>query len=159
MKKVFLTSVFCFFVFINGYSQTKQESIKELFHAMQTDSLMDKTFASMIPGLMNQMQSQIKDSTTRARSKEMMNSVMQTTKDISKKMINEDLVALYDKYFTQNEINDFIGFYKSPSGQKFINVTPNIQKDLMMVMMQKYMPELQKAIKTRIDELKNSDIK
>jgi uncharacterized protein len=74
-------------------------------------------------------------------------------------MINEDMVTLYDKYYTQNEINDFIIFYKSPSGQKFTKVSPDIQKDLMMVMMQKYMPEIQKTIKTKIDELKNSNIK
>ena len=159
MKKVFLTSVFCFVVFISGYSQTKQESIKELFHTMQTDSLIDKSFTSMIPGILNQMQGQIKDSTARAHSKETMISVMQTAKEISKKMLNEDMVASYDKYFTQNEINDFIRFYKSPSGQKFIQVTPDIQKDMMTAMMQKYMPEIQKTIKAKIEESKNGDIK
>ena len=159
MKKMFLTSVFCFVVFISGYSQTKQESIKELFHTMQTDSLIDKSFTSMVPGILNQMQGQIKDSTARARSKEMMISVMQTAKEISKKMLNEDMVASYDKYFTQNEINDFIRFYKSPSGQKFIQVTPDIQKDMMTAMMQKYMPEIQKTIKAKIDESKKGDIK
>jgi len=113
----------------------------------------------MVPGMLNQMQGQLKDSTARARSKEMMISTMQIAKEISKKMLNEDMVASYDKYFTQNEINDFILFYKSPSGQKFILVTPDIQKDMMTAMMQKYMPEIQKTIKAKMDESKNGTIK
>ena len=159
MKKVILISMFCFVAFINGYSQTKQESIKELFHAMQTDTLMDKMFSSMIPGMLKQMQNQMTDSVSRARSEEMMTSVMQTMKEITKKLINEDMVGIYDKYFTQNEINDYISFYKTPSGKKFINVTPDIQKDLMSVMMKKYMPEIQNSIKAKIDALKNSEKK
>jgi len=161
MKKVVLVILFCTAAFISSYSQTKQESIKELFHLMQQDSLMDKMFTSMIPPMMKQMQSQmpVKDSTARARTNEMMSSTMQTVKEITKRMINEDVVLLYDKYFSENEINDFITFYKSPSGKKLIKVTPDIQKDLMMVMMQKYIPEIQKAIKSKTDEMKNPEVK
>ncbi|MDD2611182.1 MAG: DUF2059 domain-containing protein [Bacteroidales bacterium] len=160
MKKVIFVLLFILPLLINSYSQTKQESIKELFHSMQQDSIMDKMFNSMVPSIMNQMQSQMSiDSTAKVHSNEMMNSIMQTAKEISKKLINEDMVVLYDKYFTQNEIKDFITFYKSPSGQKFIKVTPDIQKDLMMVMMQKYIPEMQKAVKDRIEEKMKSDRK
>ncbi|MEA4839547.1 MAG: DUF2059 domain-containing protein [Bacteroidales bacterium] len=160
MKKVIFVLLFILPLLINSYSQTKQESIKELFHSMQQDSIMDKMFNSMVPSIMNQMQSQMPiDSTAKVHSNEMMNSIMQTAKEISKKLIDEDMVVLYDKYFTQNEIKDFITFYKSPSGQKFIKVTPDIQKDLMMVMMQKYIPEMQKAVKDRIEEKMKSDKK
>jgi len=160
MKKVIFVLLFILPLLINSYSQTKQESIKELFHSMQQDSIMDKMFNSMVPSIMNQMQSQMSiDSTAKVHSNEMMNSIMQTAKEISKKLINEDMVVLYDKYFTQNEIKDFITFYKSPSGQKFIKVTPDIQKDLMMVMMQKYISEMQKAVKDRIEEKMKSDRK
>ena len=160
MKKAILVLVFILPLLMNSYSQTKQESIKELFHVMQQDSIMDKMFNSMIPAIMNQMQSQMPgDSTAKARSNEMMNAMLQSTKEISKKLMDEDMVVLYDKYFTQNEINDYIKFYKSPAGQKFIKVTPDLQKDLMMVMMQKYVPELQKTIKDRVEEIKKSDKK
>lgn len=160
MKKAILVLVFILPLLMNSYSQTKQESIKELFHVMQQDSIMDKMFNSMIPAMMNQMQSQMPgDSTAKVRSNEMMNSMLQTVKEISKKLMDEDMVVLYDKYFTQNEINDFSKFYKSPSGKKLLKVTPDIQKDLMMVMMQKYVPELQKTIKDRMEEMKNSEKK
>jgi len=162
MKKIVLVFMVCLpLLMTNSFSQTKPESIKELLNLMQQDSIMDKMFGSMIPSMMNQMKSQfpVKDSLANVRSNEIMNSTMQTVKDISKRMKDEDMVALYDKYFSQNEINDFIAFYKSPSGQKFINVTPDLQKDLMMIMMQKYIPEIQKTIKLKIEELKKSEDK
>ena len=146
MKKVILAAVFCFFAFVSGYSQTKQESIKELFKVMQTDSLMAKTSDAIISGSMTNFKGIIKDSAANAATNVMMKSMMQNLKVMMKKMIDEDMVSLYDKYFTQNDINAYITFYKSPSGQKFLKVTPDLQKDLMNVMMTKYMPEIQKSI-------------
>lgn len=157
MKKIVLVLLFCVATLVNSYSQTKQESIKELFHLMQLDSLMDKTFASMNSSIM--MQPLVMDSAFRARSMEIMNSAMPVMKEISKKMINEDMVLVYDKYFSQDEINDLIAFHKTPTGQKFIKVTPDIQKDIRKVMMEKYMPEIQKIMKTKYEEMKNTEKK
>jgi len=159
MKKLILVSTIFFIVTVNGYSQTKKESIKELFRLMQQDSMIDKMFNSILPSMMSQMQSNMdsEDSTASARSNELMNSTMTATKEMAKKLINEDMVAIYDKYFSQSEINDFIAFYKSSSGQKLLRSTPDIQKDLMTVMMQKYMPEIQKTIKSNTDKRYNTD--
>lgn len=152
MKKIILVVLICAVAAINVYTQTKQESIKELFHLMKQDLLMDKMFTLMNPSNLNQ----IKDSTARTQSKELMNSARQTVLEYSKKMIDEDMVVLYDKYFSQNEINDFITFYKSQSGQKMINVTPDIQKELMTAIKQKYAPEIKKLIKAKEEEIKNA---
>jgi hypothetical protein len=149
MKKAILGIMFYFIVYPNGYSQTKQESIKELFHLMASDSLTDRMFTAMIPTMQKQMLGQIKDSATLAHSKEMMGTMMESVKEISKKMINEDMVTIYDKYLTQNEINDLISFYKTPTGQKFIKIMPEMQKEIMTVMYQKYMPEILKSIKPK----------
>jgi len=158
MKKVILVLVFILPLLMNSYSQTKKESIKELFIAMQQDSIIDKMFNSMIPTMMNQMQSQMpSDSTAQVRSNELTKTLLAVAKEITKKMINTDMVELYDKYFTQDEIKDYTAFYKSPSGQKYIKASPDIQKDLMMVMFQKYMPEMQKSIKERMEEINKFD--
>jgi uncharacterized protein len=158
MKKVILVLMFCLPVLmIKGFSQTKQESIKQLFSLMKQDSMADKMFSSMIPAMRSQMKSQFpKDSIANARSNEMMKTITQTAKEITKKMIDEDMVGLYDKYFSQGEINDYIAFYKTPSGQKMITLMQDITKELMMIMMQKYLPEMQKAIKAKMEERKNA---
>ncbi len=156
MKKVVLILMICI-PSLMSYSQTKQESIKQLFHVMQLDSIMDKTFSSMLPAIMSQMKNE--NPLVNERASEMMKTSMQTAKVIVKKMMDEDMVTVYDKYFSQNEINDYISFYKSKSGQKFIEMTPNVSKDLMVIMMQKYMPEFQKTIKEKVDGMKNTEKK
>jgi len=152
MKKLILAFAFCIFTFSNGFALTKQESIKQLFQVMKTDSITEKMFTSMMLPMMNQMQSM--DSVSKNHFKEKMQSMVPVFKNITNKMLNEDMVVLYDKYFTQEEINDFIHFYETPSGQKWINLTPDITKELMTVMMQKYMPEITKAIAEKFEEKK-----
>ena len=75
-------------------------------------------------------------------------------KDIMKRMIDEDMVAIYDKNFAENEIKDFIAFYKSPSGQKLVKTQPENAKGTDAVFVQKYLPEIQKAMKEKMEEMK-----
>ena len=152
IKKVALVVLFCIVALINGYSQTKQESIKELFHLMQKDSVMYRSMKSMNPAFLSQ---EMKDSTSLARFKVMKSSMIQTSLEFSIKLTDEEM-ALYDKYFSQNEINDFIAFYKSPAGQKLIKAAPEIQKEASINMMQKYMPDFQKSIRVMDEEMKNA---
>jgi uncharacterized protein len=43
----------------------------------------------------------------------------------------KDNLALYDKYFTIDEIKGLIEFYKSPVGQKAIQVLPALTQEAM----------------------------
>jgi len=61
MKKVILASIFFLFIHANSHAQTKQASIKELFHVMQTDSIIEKTFSSIVPSILAQMPNIPKD--------------------------------------------------------------------------------------------------
>jgi len=155
MKKALLVLFLCISVFTNGFSKTKQESIKELFHIMKNDSMMNKMLDSMVPAMAGQMQSEMKDSVAIAKSRDIMNLSMQAVKEFIPQMM-DDMALIYDKYFTKKEIKDFIVFYKSPSGQKYLNLTPQIMSEFMGTMMQKYMPEMQRAMK---EKLKSSDKK
>jgi hypothetical protein len=159
MKKVILAFIFCFFILANSHAQTKQASIKELFHLMQTDSIIEKTFASIVPSILNQMPNVPADAASLAKKEKIMEGVMKIAKDICTKMINEDMVVIYDKYFSQAEVDDFIRFYKTPAGQKIIKMTPTIQGDLMNIMMQKYMPEMTKSIATTVTEITSKESK
>ncbi|MFN6067013.1 MAG: DUF2059 domain-containing protein, partial [Pseudanabaena sp.] len=46
-------------------------------------------------------------------------------------LIEQVSYPIYDKYFTESELRDIIGFYKSPTGKKAINVLPQIMVDSM----------------------------
>ncbi|MBC7916015.1 MAG: DUF2059 domain-containing protein, partial [Pyrinomonadaceae bacterium] len=80
--------------------------------------------------------------------------VKEETKAFSKKMINEDMVNIYTKYFTDEDIKNFTQFYSSPSGKKMIELTPTFQKELMTSMMTTEMPLLQAKFKKKLEELK-----
>jgi len=84
--------------------------------------------------------------------------VKSETKAFSKKLINEDMVNIYDKYFTEQDILKYIDFYNSPEGKKFIEQSPNIQKDLMTNIINNYLPDLKNKFRNKLDELnKNKD--
>ncbi len=142
MKKFFIILLLSLLSVSYSQAQTKQESIKQLFKLMKTDSLYDKMMESIVPTIMQQSSKDASDPEAAATMKKAIDAM----KPIMNKMLNEDMVAIYDTYFTESEIKDYIAFYKSPSGQKFVNVTPAMQTDIMNIMMQKYMGEIQKAV-------------
>ena len=154
MKKTAILLFFSALFYTNSFSQTKQESIKELFHLMKQDSLIDKMFGSVFPGMMAQMAPKTATAADKQKMEESMKSAMKVVQNITKRMVNEDMVLIYDKYFTEQEIADFATFYKTPSAQKMLTSMPDIQKDIMTIMMQKYMPEIQKSIKESLPKPK-----
>lgn len=151
MKKTAFLLFICITTFTFSFSQTKQESIKELIHIMGNDSMMNKTMDAMIPSMVNQMQSQMKDSTAKARSLEIAKIAMESAKEIMPKMMDE-MAASYDKYFTEKEIKAFIAFYKTQPGQKYISVMPEMMKDVMGNMMKYYLPAMKTSIQTKMQD-------
>jgi hypothetical protein len=45
--------------------------------------------------------------------------------------IIDTLIPIYDKYYSEDELNEFIKFYQSPTGQKLLEVTPMILEEVM----------------------------
>jgi len=58
-----------------------------------------------------------------------------------------DLVPIYQKYFTKDDVDAITAFYQSPSGRKFVEKTPEIMGEFMAVLM----PQMQAKIKPIID--------
>jgi len=133
MKKTISVSIILVLTTLSTFSQTKQESIKELFTLMNTESMFDKL---VIP-----FQGLQKDSI----SKVLTGSIMNSMKPMFKKIMDEDLVGIYDRHYTQKEIKDLIRFYKSKTGQKMITTAPDIQNELMSIVQAKYMGEFLKS--------------
>lgn len=80
---------------------------------------------------------------------------MQKSKENALKLLNGDMVDIYDKYFTVEEVDDFIIFYKSKSGQKMLTQMPDITKDIMAVMTTKYQTDFQQSVMKDIEEMTN----
>ena len=63
---------------------------------------------AIVPTIIQQAGKDASDPEVAAKMQKAMNAM----KPIINKMMNEDMVAIYDKYFTDSEIKDYIAFYK-----------------------------------------------
>ena len=142
MKKIILLVLAIPLFAVYTSAQSKKESIKVLFGLMQQDTIVKKTFEAMTSSAISGMAGDMNDSSYQ----KIMAKSMETGRNIAMKLVNEDLVDIYDKYFTQEEINDFIRFYKSKSGQKMVTKIPDIHKEIMTVMTAKYTQEFLKGM-------------
>ncbi|MCK4244884.1 MAG: DUF2059 domain-containing protein [Candidatus Omnitrophica bacterium] len=61
---------------------------------------------------------------------------------------------LYDKYFTENELKDMIRFYESPTGKKFVKVTPQLTVDVMQKTNELLMPKIMQLVNEIMQEEK-----
>lgn len=146
MKKLLLVLLILIPALMNCQALTKQENIKVLFQLMQTDSVVEKMMNSMIPIMMKSMPQQ-QDSTAISMMNVTMKKMTEVMMDITRRLLNEDMLAIYDKYYTEKDIKDLVAFYKSSAGQKMVKVSPDLNKEMMTILLTKYVPEIQSKMK------------
>jgi hypothetical protein len=59
-----------------------------------------------------------------------------------------DMVPIYQKYFTKDDVDAITAFYLSPSGQKFVEKGPEIMAEFMS----EAMPKMHARIKPIVDK-------
>lgn len=155
MRKLTFVLFLCFGFLACGYSQTKQESIKELFQLMKQDSAAMKTFDSLAP-MLAQKGNQPMDSVAKAKAEGSMMMLKGMVKMIIS-MMTEEKIKWYDRYYTQDDINQLLAFYKSPIGRKYVSTTPEITKEIVIKLL-KDLPDLQKKLNPK-SEQKEADKK
>jgi uncharacterized protein len=153
--KILVTVFFLFFLSSALHAQTspKQQKIKSLFSLMQQDVLINKIFDAMGSSMAARFSSEGKDSAYLRQMADALKKGMEASKSAAKKLLDVDMVIIYDKYFTEKEIDDFIAFYKSPSGQKMISTLPDIQRETMTIMEQKYGPEIEASFSHTLEQV------
>lgn len=159
MKKLLIALALCSITGLSAQTQTKHEKMLKLIHLMKTDEMIDKTFQNMPAMLMQNVVPQAKDSATQRKAKAFMESSMNIVRDMTKQLINVDMVALYEKYFTDADIESYIRFYESPAGKKLVEMQPAMQQDIMKVMTTKYIPEMKAKMEAKMKELKDEEKK
>jgi hypothetical protein len=164
MKQILLSVTILLALTSQGQSQvlTKKEKIKSLFALMHQDSLMIKTIDGMTASMAKNMATIFNDTAYTNHgidvskwTQKLMEKSMQKSKENALKLLNGDMVDIYDKYFTIEDIDDFATFYKSRSGQKMLTQMPDITKDIMTIMTTKYQKDFQQSFMKDIQEMKN----
>lgn len=147
---------------VQSQALTKKEKIKTLFAIMHTDSLIIKSMDGMAASMVNNMTPMLNDTAYKNHGidvskylQKVMQKSMQRSKEIALTLMNVEMVDIYDKYFTIEEIEDFTTFYKSKSGQKMLTKTPDISKDVVTIMTTKYQPDFQQSFMKDMQEIQN----
>jgi len=154
MKKLLFLSILTIVFTMSSNAQDKASDLKKLFKLMDSEKMIDGMMNNMILALKQQASGQIQENGAKEKYDKYIDFMMNEVKELSKKLVNEEMVNIYDKHFTHEEIKDLVQFYESPTGKKLLEKNPEITKDLMNSMMTKYMPEFQERLIKKMEELK-----
>ena len=157
MRKILITTVFTLLLTNTLQSQTlsKKEKIKALFEVMHQEASMMKMMDAMSENMVKYLKTMApkEDSEFSQELDKLIKDQFESSKKIAQKLLNEDMVNIYDKYFSVEEIDDFITFYKTKSGQKMLSQMPEITKELMSVMTTKYQSDMQTTMMKFLEEI------
>ena len=154
MKRLSLILILFLVSFSSSFAQDKASDLKKLFGLMKSEEMVDKMTQNLIPLFRKQAEENIKGEDEKEKFNVFMDFMMGELKSMTMKMVNEDMVVIYDKHFTHQEIKDLIRFYESPTGKKMIEKTPVVMKEFMEAMMSKHLPEFKKKMAEKAAELK-----
>ena len=136
MKKLFIITMLVFTINITVFSAEtpKQKKIKALFQVMD------------IQAATNEMSEMILNDTDSMKLSKNQKAAMQKEMQSMMDYVLNKQAELYDRHFTEQEIDDILNFYKTPAGKKIIEETPKITKELFTDLMENYYPDMIKRM-------------
>ena len=155
----------------------KQALVKELLEVTgaqkNTNAMMGLMLAQSEKDLQNTLAQQIKNSknlTDQERAhleKKAGESTLRFTKRFRElfqqadfpHLVEEVGYAVYDKYFTENELRDMIVFYRSPTGKKSIEVMPQLFAESLQRVSEALTTKMQQIVNQIIEEEKKPPTK
>jgi hypothetical protein len=129
---IFLLLLFNQLSFADQISQRK--AVEELFILMKTPKMMDSIKIQTQKMLFQQLSQQnIPEAKKPIFNKYLSRMVELITETMNWDKIKSDMTDLYVNNFSEDEINDLLTFYRSPTGKKFIDKMPVIMKRSMEI--------------------------
>jgi len=121
-------------------TESHTEAVEELLVAMRMNVNVNKTIDQMMS-----MQTRVNPEGS---------AVIDATRDFYEKYLNwnaqkGDIVKLYQETFTEDEIRQMTAFYQTPTGQKVIEMMPELSSKAMKITMERmaqHMKELREVI-------------
>lgn len=165
IRKIVLRSFIFLFLVSSAMAQTASvESVRELLAVTEVKKLLDGMFVQIDPLI----KSSISQATAgRNLSKEQQLNLEKITPIITEELVQvmkEELswermepmyLQIYQKSFTQEEVDGLLSFYKSPAGVALIKKMPLVMQESMVAMQQHMGPmmtRVQEAIEKAVKE-------
>lgn len=144
MKKLLIIITFCSLSFgVFAQTTTKETKIRNLLKLTKTDELAIQS--------MDQMISMFKSSNSNLST----NVFDEFKKEIDPNRLIDLIVPIYDKYYSETEIEELTAFYNSPIGKKTIDTLPKLTQE-SMVAGQQWGLEISQKIQKKLKEANNT---
>ncbi|KDN54024.1 DUF2059 domain-containing protein [Flavobacterium seoulense] len=120
MKKSLLILSFCVLSFsANAQNTSKSEKINQLLELTGSGKIGIQ--------VMNQMMEHLKSSSSDSKAK--IEFLEEFKKEVKAEDIQNMIIPIYDKYYTESDIDQLITFYNSPIGKKMIATMPQVMTE------------------------------
>lgn len=126
--------------FLNA--QEKRDEIKKMIEITKTGDIVNVLTDAMVANMSKVFTAKYKKKSSAANLNKFMVVVKNEIKTTMDLIVKNDLVDLFDKNFTHAEIKDIIKFYESSAGQKILNLTPIMTKNIKELIDKKYRASL-----------------
>ena len=141
------------------------DSVKELLRVTNVRSLLDKTWPQMEAMMGNVMQQSLRGQTLSAQQQQNVHQletklVASLKDEMSWDKLEPMYVDIYQKSFSQDEVDGMLAFYKSPAGEAVIKKMPVVVQQTMLAMQQRVIPmmqRIQKDIQESVQQLKQQN--
>lgn len=152
----------------------KRALVKELYTLLHMDKQMEQILEQMqsvLPNMIDQTSSDLSDlkPEDQAEMKKLLAGssarlYSRMREEISKRLdlaaITEQMfVPVYAKYFSEDDLRALITFYKSPTGQKMVALTPTLFRESMQQVAELLMPKLMPLTREIFEEEKQRVLK
>ncbi|MEJ1222921.1 DUF2059 domain-containing protein [Sediminicola sp. 1XM1-17] len=127
MTKVFTILSFVFFCSLSTYAQADQEYSKTLQKMFQVSGT-EESYQAAIKQMFGMFREQYSDVEA-----EIWNELEKEFSQTSINDLTKELVPVYLKYLTLEDLKGLIQFYQTPVGQKYAKSTPMIMQESMEV--------------------------
>jgi hypothetical protein len=141
-------------------SPPSAESVERLFKAMYPQDLSDAMVTKLLPVLTEQVKAEISEGRGADEAAKMYDELAPKIERLIKEQTSQtatrdDFVQTYSELFSQEEVQDLIAFYESPSGRAFAQKSPLVSEKTLSLKQKRMGPlvsEIQKLVRDAVRE-------
>ena len=126
-------------------AQASAESIDTLLRVTKVERLLESLYANMEAVMRQALAQSVEGKTLTPEQKRFLDNaprryVAVMRDELSWESLKPMYVEIYRENFTQEEIDGLIAFYKSPTGQAFVDKMPAVMQQSMLAMQNRFRP-------------------
>ena len=168
MKYVFLIATLCLMLAVSGSAQTvadtpaSREDVEKYFlavHSRETNRQVMRAMSTPLHQMIHDIYLKGQDSLPPDFEEQMNRFMDNLLAEMSFDKLEDKMIPLYQRHFTQGDLAALSEFYSSPTGQKVLKEMPSIVADSMQFttpIMREQLDKMRERVEQQVAQLKQS---